>query len=166
MKNTIKIVEIYGGKTIEQNGFNVQLVNISTFEPLLQFKVNEDGEKELKNVHQLTLRLSEFKKLFVLDDMLALINPKKLTDEEKNLTDEEKFSIIYRDQIRVLKGAKLVIERDEILENNDDEDNDEEENDQENDQEKKLISFGEMKFLSLTLTPAARQKAEKIVFEE
>ena len=138
MKNTIKIVEIYGGKKTEQNGFDVTLVNISTFEPLLQFKVNEYGEKELKKVHQLTIRLSEFKKLFILDDMLALLEPKKLTDEEKNLTDEEQFATIYSEHIKVLRGARLVIEREEILDN-DDEDNDEDndvENNAEKDQEK------------------------------
>ena len=71
MKNVVKVANVVFGAEIENNGFQVQLVNFNLIDPMEQFKVNDDGEKELKSVRQLTIRMSEFTRLLVLDDCLS-----------------------------------------------------------------------------------------------
>lgn len=162
MKNVVKIANVVFGVEIENNGFQVQLVNINLVDPIDQFKVNEDGEKELKSQKQLTIRMPEFVRLLVLDDTLALVPEKSVTDEENKLSKQEILSMRFADQLRLLKGATVAVEREEIKEAKLDDDGNEVK-DEEGKVVKELVGFGETKFNKLELTPIAKKLCEKLI---
>lgn len=161
MKNTVKIANIMFGAEIENNGYQVQLVNLNLLDTLKQFKVNEDGEKELKEVRQLTIRMSEFMRLLVLDDYLALVPEKVLSDDEQKLSNREQLALRYADACRLLKGAEITLEREEIYEPELDDDGKPIEKDGKPVQN--LVGFGATEFSSVKLTPIATKVAEKLI---
>ena len=162
MKNVVKVANVVFGAEIENNGFQVQLVNFNLIDPMEQFKVNDDGEKELKSVRQLTIRMSEFTRLLVLDDCLALVPEKPLSDEENNLKDNEKLAIRFADHLRILKGATITVDREEVKEDVLDDDG-KPVTDDEGKVKKNLVGFGETKFTKLELTPIAKKLCEKLI---
>jgi hypothetical protein len=162
MKNTVKIANIVFGAEVESNGHSVQLVNINLVDALKQFKVNEDGDKELKEARQLTIRMSEFTRLLVLDDYLALVPEKMLNDDEQKLSNREQLTLRYADACRLLKGAEISLTREEIYEDELDDDG----NSIKDDEDKPvrtLVGFGTTEFTSVKLTPVAARVAEKLI---
>ena len=162
MKNTVKVANVVIGAEIENNGYQVRLVNINLVDPIEQFKVNEDGDKELKAIKQLTVRMSEFTRLLVLDEALALVPEKSVVDEEGRLNEQEKLSIRYEDQLRLLKGATISIDREEIKEDVLDDDGNPVKDD-DGKVQKELVGFGETKFTKLELTSIAKKLCEKLI---
>lgn len=183
VKNVVTVSDvIFGNKFENKNGVEVQPVNINIVEKLSQFKVNDDEEKEEKQIRQITINLSEFTRLLVLDGYLGLIKesdvPEEITDSKVILTKK------YEDQVRCLKGAKLTIEREEIKEIVPDESKpitDDEGNPKldDNDEQmyepmvgedgkpiKKLVGYGETRFTKIELTPAANELAKHIAFNK
>lgn len=183
VKETVTISDvIFGNKFENKNGIEVQPVNINLVEKLSQFKINDDEEKEEKQIRQITINLSEFTRLLVLNDMLALVKesdvPEEITDVKAQLTKK------YEDQVRILKGAKITIEREEIKDVVPDETKpitDEDGNPKLDDNEeqmyepmlgedgkplKQLVGYGETRFIKLELTPAASKLAEHIAFNK
>lgn len=161
MKNIVKIANIMFGAEVENNGYSVQLVNLNLLDTLKQFKVTEDGDKELKEVRQLTIRMSEFTRLLVLDDYLALVPEKVLNEDEQKLSNKEQLALRFRDQCRLLKGAEITLEREEINEPELDDDGKPVEKDGKPVQN--LVGFGATEFTSVKLTPIATKVAEKLI---
>lgn len=162
MKNTVKIANIMFGAEVESNGHSVQLVNINLVDALKQFKVNEDGDKELKEARQLTIRMSEFTRLLVLDDYLALVPEKMLNDDEQKLSNREQLTLRYADACRLLKGAEISLTREEIYEDKLDDDGNPIK-DAEDKPVQTLVGFGTTEFTSAKLTPIAAKVAEKLI---
>lgn len=161
MKNTVKIANVVFGAEVENNGYSVQLVNLNLLDTLKQFKVNEDGEKELKEVRQLTIRMSEFTRLLVLDDYLALVPEKMLNEDEQKLSNKEQLSLRFADQCRLLKGAEITLNREEIYEA--ELDDGKPIKDKEGNDVKTLVGFGATEFTNVKLTPIAARVAEKLI---
>lgn len=183
MKNTITIADVMFSKEFEtESGFKTQLVNLNIVEKLLQFVKGEDDEKEQIEKRQLALRLSDFTRLLVLHPMLALVDEQELNLDQKKLPKEEQLLIQYKNQIKLLKGAKLSIEREEIEQTMFDESKPKLDAkgkqvvgedgepvfevlvDENGKTVKKLVGFGEIKFLKLELTMPAEKLAEKMVY--
>lgn len=162
MKNTVKIANVVFGAEVENNGYSVQLVNLNLLNTLKQFKVNEDGEKELKEVRQLTIRMSEFTRLLVLNDYLALVPEKMLNEDEQKLSNKEQLSLRFADQCRLLKGAEITLNREEIYEAELDDDGNPIK-DKEGNDVKTLVGFGATEFTNVKLTPIAARVAEKLI---
>lgn len=179
MKNVVTIVDLYYGSQFEnKQGFKTTLVNMVLLEPLKQFRITEDGEKELVSVRQLALRVSDFLRMLVLDETLALM------DKETSSAEDEKIKFLeeYKNFIKVLKGAKLTLQREELtskkfdvnkplvdkdgkpLVNEDGEVMYDLLRDAEGNPVEDLIGFGETTFVKLELTSTAKRLAEKLVF--
>lgn len=181
-RDVVTVSEIVFGNSFEnKNGITVQPVNINIVERLNQFKKNDDDEKEEKEIRQLTINLSEFTRILVLNDYLALIKDSKVPEE----ITERKLQLAkqYEDQLRVLKGAKITIEREKIEEPEFDlskplEDKDgnpimkdgEQVYDVKVDDEgkpiKKLVGYGDTRFTKLELSAAAAKLAEHLAFNK
>ena len=163
MKNTIKIVEVKISNTVENNGYDIRLININILDPIPCFKVNEDGEKELKEIRQLTIRLSELKRIFILDDMLALLPEAKIKKEKLNeINEREALEIKYYRHFNALKAAELTIDREEVYDAELDDDG----NpimDEKGEPKKKLISFGKTEYKALKLTAFSKKYIEKVI---
>lgn len=182
VKDTVTISEIMFGAEVEnESGFKTQIININTVEPVNQFKVNEDGEKEEKQVRQLGIRMSDFTRILVLNDLVALIDTCDVADD---VTDMKiRFAKQYKNQIKVLKGAKLTIEREEDKRemydttkplvdekgkpkvNEDGEPMYEPLKDAEGKVVKKLVGYTDIKYVKLELSQPAMKLAEKLVYE-
>ena len=183
VKDTVTISDvIFGNRFENKNGVEVQPVNINIVEKLSQFKINDDDEKEEKQIRQITVNLSEFTRLLVLNDMLALVKesdvPEEIADVRAQLAKK------YEDQVRILKGAKITVEREEIKDVIPDEtkplvdDNGDPKLDDSGEQMyeplvgndgkpvKKLVGYGETRFTKIELTPAATKLAEHIAFNK
>lgn len=161
MKATVTISKVVFGAAVENNfGSTTQLVNFSLVEPLLQGKINEDGEKEIKSVRQMGLNINDFDRILCLNEYTAILPEVKLQEEQKKLPEQEQLAIKYENHIRALKGAKLTLEKEEVYEAETEEDeNGEVKNkvDAEGKVIKKLVAFGDTKYISLTISPIAEQ---------
>lgn len=182
-KDVVTISEVnFGAKvTNEGNGFSTSIININILERLNQFKKNEDDEKEEKQVRQLGVRLSDFTRLIVLDEYLALIPE---GDVDVNITDPKTiFDIKYAQHKSILKGAKLTINRERVesvvydtekpktdsdgnpIVNEDGEVQYETKKDENGKDVMTLTSYGEIEFVELKLTNAALEKAKYLAFK-
>ena len=163
MKNKVKIVEVKVSNTVENNGYDVRLININILNPRPCFKVNEDGEKELKDVRQLTIRLSELKRIFILDDMLALLPEAKIKKEKLNeINEREALEIKYYRHFNALKAAELTVDREEVYDAELDDEGTPVLN--ENGEPKKvLIGFGKTNYSDLKLTSFSKKYIEKAI---
>jgi hypothetical protein len=167
MKNVVTISKVYFGAEINTDYGTVKIVNLNLVEPLLQGKKNEDGDKELVEVRQLAMRMSDFERMLMLDENLAFLEVKELTEEEKNLGEREKFEIQYKHHIQVLRAAKLTIEREEIkvpkVTGQDENGNDIVEKDREGNEVMVLSEFGETKYTNIVLTNVAKRYCEHLL---
>lgn len=183
VRNTVTISDvIFGNRFENKNGVEVQPVNINIVEKLSQFKINDDDEKEEKQIRQITINLSEFTRLLVLDDFLGLI---KENDVPEDVTEpKEQLSIKYADQLRCMKGAKLTLEREEVKEVIPDEtkpitdENGNPKLDENGEQMyepvvgedgkpvKKLVGYGDTRFIKLELSSAAAKLAEHLAYNK
>lgn len=163
MKNTVKISSIYFSNEIEGDYGKFVIVNINLVEKLPQFKMNEDGEKELVEVRQLSMREGDFDRLLVVNDYLAAI-PKEVVEEEKkdSLTRNQRLEIEYKQHIDLLRGATITLEREEIKQDKvDDEGN--VVKDSEGNTVRTLVGFGETTIKDVSLNKICQKKAEKIL---
>ena len=169
MKQTVKIADIYFSDPIEnkESGIKNVICNISTVEKVEKFKKDPDNEdiKILKKVNYLDCRLSDFKRIVVLDDTLAIVEDNVLSEEESKLSEKDRYLLQYKNQIRCLKGATLTFEKECVYEPELNEDG-EEVKDEEGKAIKKLIGFGETTFIKLELSQAGTKLAEKLAFGE
>lgn len=183
VKNTVTISDvIFGNRFENKSGVEVQPVNINIVEKLSQFKINDDEEKEEKQIRQITINLSEFTRLLVLDDFLGLI---KENDVPEDITEPKtQLSIKYADQLRCMKGAKLTIEREEVKEVIPDKTkpitdvNGDPKLDENGEQMyepivgedgkpvKKLVGYGDTRFIKLELSSAAAKLAEHLAYNK
>lgn len=183
VKNVVTISDIMFGAEFEnESGFKTQIVNFNIVEPLGQFKVGEDDEKEYKEVRQIGLRMSDFTRVLVLNDLVALIDPCEVADD---VTDPKiRFAKQYKNLIKVLKGAKLTIEREEIkttvydetkplldekgkqvVDKETGEPKFEVKKDENGKEVKKLTGYSDIQYVALELTQPALKLAEKLVYE-
>lgn len=147
MKTTVRIVEVRNFQQVEGKDFTTTLVNIKVDSPVPTFKKDEDGEKKLVNSKELCIRLSEFKDILVLDQSLALL------EEAKG----EKLEDVFKFHCLLLKGAKLVISKEDVMEKPTDDEGNVIEG-----AEEVLVGFGETKF-QLELTQQAKDFLAKLL---
>lgn len=182
MKNVVTISDIMFGKPFEnKNGIDTQLVNLNTVEKIHQFKMNEDGEKKGIEKAQIAINFSNFTRMLVLDQWLALMPTVKLSDEQEALPKAERDAIVYANHLRVLRGAKVTISRTEDTEVQYDEtkplkdekgepvlkDGEQvyEELKDENDKVvKKVVGYRDLEVVAIELTPAASKLAQHLAF--
>lgn len=179
MKDVLTIVDVTYTPTFEnKKGFKTKLVDLVLMQPLLQGKTSENGEKVLVSIKQYGVNLNEFKRILILDETLCLIEKEKSSVEDETL----KFFEEYKNHIKVLRGAKLTLEREEgkakkfdvnkpLTDDNGkplvDEDGEvmyDYLRDAEGNIVEQLTGFGDTKFVKLELTPTAKKLAEKLVF--
>ena len=166
MKTTVTISKVYFGAEIETDYGTASIVNINTVEPVLQGKKNDDGEKEIVQIRQLAMRMSDFERILVLDQHLPLLDVPQLTDEQKKLSMREQFELQYKEHIKVLKGAKLTIEREEIKApkmTQDENGNEVAELDKDGNEVMILAGFGDTKYTSLLITDFATKYCEHLL---
>lgn len=181
MKSTITISEVFMNRSFtNENGLEIQLVNLNIVEKLPQFQVEED-EKKLIEKRQFTIKMSDFKRLLVLDPMLALVPNVKLSEEEQQLPKNEQLMIQFGRQIQLLRAAKLTIDREEVktveysdkpvLDENGEPKKDangdivyEPQLDDDGKPKQHLVGFGETSFIKLELTSPAAKLAERFAF--
>ena len=183
MKNTITIADIMFSKEFEsESGFKTQLVNLNIVEKLLQFVKGEDDDKEEMEKRQFAVQMSDFTRILVLHPLLALVDEQDLTSEQKMLPKEQQLMLQYKNQIKLLKGGKLTIQREEVYQvvldeskpkldekgqqiiNEDGEPQFEVKVDENGKEVKKLVGFKDIQYLKLELTQPAERLAEKLVY--
>lgn len=179
MKNVVTITDInYGSSFENKNGIKTTIINLSLFEKLPQFKEDdENGGKVYREIKSYGINLSDFLRLFILDENLPYIDERRVDD---SVTDpSERFKIKYHYHIKCMKGAKLTIEREEIegiiysdVIAKDDKGKDivdketgevqfEPKRDEKGNIVKKLVGFGDTKFVKLELTKRGSELALK-----
>lgn len=182
-KEVITIAEVRFSKEFEtESKFKMQMVNLNIVERLEQFEKDEDDEKVLVNKRQLGVRMSDFKRILVLNEWLALIPEEDLNEDQSKFEKDKQSEIIFAKHVRCLKAAKLTIEREEVfapvydtkkpLHDKDgnvvvDEDGNvqyEVKKDENGKDMKQLVGFGEMSFVDLKLTGAAEELAKHHAF--
>lgn len=142
MKNVVKIVEVTGINKTD----DATIVNINLDQQITVFKKDDDGVKQLKRSHQLSIRMSDYKRLLMSAEGLLQLD----TKEDDNLMKA------FAQHNKLLIGATLELNREEVKAKPT---NDEGE---EVDGEETLVGFGESSY-KVTLTKTSDMMLTKLL---
>lgn len=142
MKNVVKIVEVTGINKTD----DATIVNINLDQQITVFKKDDDGVKQPKRSHQLSIRMSDYKRLLMSAEGLLQLDTKEDKDLMKAFAQHNKLLI----------GATLELNREEVKAKPT---NDEGE---EVDGEEALVGFGESSY-KVTLTKTSDMMLSKLL---
>lgn len=181
MKNEVKIVSVqFNDEFTNKNDIKQHTLSILINDAIIRGSMvkksdDEDSEsvKVLKKSDRINIDFKNFLKMLVLDDDLSQLDSESVnTDEELSWKDEQ--TLKYRHHLSILRGANIVIEREEVKEIQYKKDESGEiildtdgnpcpQLDKDGNPVKALVGFGETSITSVKLTEGAKRRLNSLL---